>query len=67
MADRGIREIGLDLLEWAIDCDDADPETVLGLARLVASGTVVLAVGIGIALRAYARAGFRWPSEVKGG
>ena len=51
------------MLDEALNVDAADPDTGLGLARIVASGTVVLAVGVGIVVRGYVLAGFRWPSE----
>lgn len=58
-----MKVLAYELLERALNDFDADPRTVLGLACIVASGTVVLAVGVGIALRGYVRSGCRWPSE----
>jgi hypothetical protein len=67
VADRGLAAAAGRVLDWALDFDSPDPRTVFGLARLIASGTLVLGVGIGIAVHSYVRSGFRWPSEVRRG
>jgi len=41
------------VIDWALDVDDADPKTVLGLVRLWVSGLIVLCVGVGIVARGY--------------
>lgn len=54
------------LLTRLLSVDSADPCTTLGLARVVASGVVVLAVGVWIVGSAYVRNSFRWPCELEG-
>jgi len=44
------------VLDWALDPSDCLPLAVL-------QGTIVLAVGAGIAVHGYVLAGFKWPSQ----
>lgn len=55
------------VLESALDTSSADPRSSLGLARIVASGTVVLGFGIALMVRECARVWLKQPSERRGG
>jgi len=51
------KTIVLRLLDWALD------PSVECLPLAVLQGTIVLAVGAGIAVHGYVLAGFKWPSQ----
>ena len=52
-----MRALTYRLLDWALD------PSVECLPLAVLQGTIVLAVGAGIAVRGYVRAGFKFPCE----
>lgn len=60
-----VKAIGIEILDRALDLEKCDPSTARGVARIIASSTVVLCAGITIALGAYIRAGFMWPAELR--